>query len=411
MVKRGNTYFSRFRAQGKLVRKRLSTDYRTAVELLNEERARSDKADYGLVDNDYSWAKLRDEFLRWARQSVRNWRVYDADLKAFESYAPIKNVREVDHARIVAFREWRLAQRLTKRPKAQGATPKRSGVTPRTVNRQVGTLHNMLAKGVKWGRIGHNPIADLDPLRHESPSKERRALSVDEVQSVFDNSPDYLRPVWRCFMCTGLRRTELASLRFEDVDFERRTALVRASVAKSGKAREVPLDDETFATICRLRDEAPSREPGKGTTESNTAAIRRKFSRDHVFVTTAATPWGHNLLRAFYAVCRRAEIEDAHQCGAVDIHSLRVTFTTLAIEHGANPKDVQAILGHSTLALTMNVYSKATERGKRAAVGVLPFASATAPSHVVSLQNERKVCASSTVETQGVTAYRLAKAT
>jgi len=42
----------------------------------------------------------------------------------------------------------------------------------------------------------------------------------------------------------------------------------------------------------------------------------------------------------------------------------------------------------------MNVYSKATERGKRAAVDVLPFARVTTPEHVVSMQNVRTVCAS-----------------
>lgn len=53
---------------------------------------------------------------------------------------------------------------------------------------------------------------------------------------------------------------------------------------------------------------------------------------------------------------------------------LRVTFTTLTLENGAIPKAIQAMLGHSTLALTMGVYAKATEKAKRDAINVLPWA-------------------------------------
>ena len=60
--------------------------------------------------------------------------------------------------------------------------------------------------------------------------------------------------------------------------------------------------------------------------------------------------------------------------------------TTLAIDNGASPKAIQAILGHSTLAMTMGIYAKATDRGKREAVNSLPFATATAPSHVFELK-------------------------
>jgi integrase len=67
------------------------------------------------------------------------------------------------------------------------------------------------------------------------------------------------------------------------------------------------------------------------------------------------------------------------------IHSLRVSFTTLALEGGANPKAVQAILGHSTLALTMGIYARATDRAKREAIGALPFAKVSAPEHVIAV--------------------------
>jgi len=173
-------------------------------------------------------------------------------------------------------------------------------------------------------------------------------------------------------------------MRFADVDFERRVVTVRAGTAKNHKAREIPLDDESLETLAALADAAKGREVMPGKTARETVQQRANFSREHVFVTKANTPWGSNLLTRFYSVCKRAGIDGAHKGGSVDIHSLRVSFTTLALEAGATPKAVQAILGHSTLALTMGVYAKATDRTKRDAVAALPFASkVTAPAHAV----------------------------
>jgi integrase len=146
--------------------------------------------------------------------------------------------------------------------------------------------------------------------------------------------------------------------------------------------------------LIELRDTAGDRQPDPGHSPAEKAARAARFSRDHVFVTTANTPYRGGLLRLFYAVCRRAGIEDAGSCGAVDLHSLRVSFATLALENGASPKAVQAILGHATLGMTMNVYAKATERAKRDAITALPFASTSTPDHLISVQNVRKVFAS-----------------
>ena len=114
------------------------------------------------------------------------------------------------------------------------------------------------------------------------------------------------------------------------------------------------------------------------------------FSRDHVFVTRVNTPLKNGLLRRFYRVCQRAGIEDACRNGSVDIHSLRMTYTTMAIGNGADPKSVQDILGHSTLALTMSTYAKATNSGKRHATAAIPFATMSDSEHVIPMQN---VCA------------------
>lgn len=374
MVLRGKVYYACFKSRGLFVRQRLSSDLDAAKAMLNDLRVKADKGELGRADDRYPWAKLRAEFLRWAKQAVRHPEDYERDLDLFEHHAPINTVAELTQERVLEYRAWRLDQNKS----------------PRTVNREVGTLKNMLNRGVEWGRILDNPIAKLEPLHNDTPAKQRRPLTHAEVVSLFAASPEHLKPVWRMFACTGLRRRELVALTFDDIDFRRRTVTVRAATAKSRKAREIPLDDEMLATIERLRDEAAKREPMAGNTPTMTTRQAAAFSKRHVFVTKANTPWRNNLLTRFYAICKRADIEGAERGGDVDIHSLRVTFTTLALDGGAAPKAVQEILGHSTLALTMSVYAKATESGKRAAVSALPFANASPPEHLIPVQKVPK---------------------
>ncbi len=390
MWNRNGVYYARFRTDGRMICKRLSTDFDAACQLLNEVCARVDRADFGILDNDCPWSELKREFLAWARQSVRRPHEYESDLKRFESFSPIRSAQQIGQKHVIAFRQWRLGQTV-------GGRPKGKNVTARTVNREVGTINNMLNHAVEWGRIGSNPLEGLKPLAHDSAAKQRRPLAIAEVEALFEHSPEHLKPVWRMFACTGMRHDELVNLRFDDIDFERRTVTVRASRAKNHKAREIPLDDAMLDMLRDLQAAAKQRKPVAGNTPAMTTKLAGRLSRDHVFVTLANTPMDSNLLSRFYKACRKAGIDDAVPGGAVDIHSLRVTFTTLSLEHGANPKAVQAILGHSTLGMTMSVYAKATERSKREAIGALPFAKATNPGHIVSVQNARAV---STVESE-----------
>ncbi|MCH7688420.1 MAG: hypothetical protein IH899_17350, partial [Planctomycetes bacterium] len=110
MWQRGQTYYARFSSQGRQVRKRLSTDFATATMLLNDLRARSDRGDFGYLDNDYPWKDLRAAFMTWAKQSIRNPDDYRQDLEKFEEYAKPNNVREITPERIHGFRTWRLDQ-------------------------------------------------------------------------------------------------------------------------------------------------------------------------------------------------------------------------------------------------------------------------------------------------------------
>src|SRR5262245_31513166 len=254
----------------------------------------------------------------------------------------------------------------------------------------------MLNWGVSPARLfATNPIAGLTPIPHHRP-KEGRPLSDDEVRRLLDASPPHWRNVWYAFLVTGLRKGELAGLRFssEFLDWEAGEIIVPDWLAKNGVRRRIPMDGELSKIIKQLEAGRLERLPGKGRGRVNTAQVRARFTRDRVFVTTENTPLDHkgNLWRTFVACLKRAGIQrqtfgnDGGLVEHVDLHSLRRTFATSLIVNGADPKTVQELLGHKTLAMTMKVYAKVRAQTKRQALGRLSYAAgATPPDHVVEL--------------------------
>lgn len=354
MVLRGRIYHADFMKDGRRIRKRLSTNLDAAKEMLNELRSRADRGALELLDNRYPWDELKRDYLAWAKQNIRRWREYESDLVKFEEFARVQCVSQVTPRLIDQFRQWRIAQ----------------DVTPRTINRQVGTIAGMLAKGVdRFKVIASNALAGLKRLPEGDPTKVRRALTAAEVEAVFEHSRPEMVPVWRLYATTGMRKMELVTLLFSDIDWDGKAIVIRASVAKGKRSRRILLDDAMLAMLVDLF-ETPRPE---------------SWDHQHVFVNHIGRPHRNNLLRKFYGTCKRAGIADGKRNGSVDLHSLRVTFTTLSLEGGASPKAVQTILGHATLDMTMRVYAKATDRSLREAVNALPFAKATAPAHVLTI--------------------------
>jgi integrase len=375
-------YYADFRAGGQRIQQKLGTDFEAAKSILIELRARAEKADFGLLDNHFALADLQRKYLAHCRQSLEasTVRCYEDWLDTIIPALGVVKVSQVTVPAVLAYREMRLAQ----------------GRSPRTVNGEVGALSTMLNWGVDPARlIGSNPVAGLKPLPHTKP-KEGRPLTDDEVPRLLAASPPHWRDIWYAFLVTGLRKSELAGLQFtaEFLDWESREIIVPAWLAKNGVQRRVPMDDRLYEIIRRSEAGRAERKPGKGRGRVSTAQVQARFTRDHVFVTRENTPLDHkgNLWRAFVKCLKRAGIDrqtfgpDGRPLEHVDVHSLRRTFATSLIVGGADPKTVQELLGHKTLAMTMRIYAKVRPQTKRQVVAGLSYgAGSKAPEHVLPL--------------------------
>jgi integrase len=371
-----NGYYADFWAGGRRVQQKLSDDFEAAKTILHDLRARADKAEFGILDNDYPFEELKTRYLKRCKQELpRSERRYRNCLRPILAFLGLNKVRQLQPGMILDYREHRLQE-----------------VCAGTVNHEVTALSGMLNWGVKQKLIGSNPIQGVKPLTHQE--KEGRALEDDEVRRLLDASRQPWRDIWYAFLVTGLRRDELASLLFTDVDWDSRELIVRAYNAKGKRERRVPIDDGLWEILQRQRDGAPDRKPGIHGQPHMAEAVRRRLTHDHVFVTRANTPVDGVgcLYPAFMRCCKRAKIEvatydrDGRLIEHVDLHSLRRTFVTNALVNGADPKSVQEIVGHRTLKMTMEIYAKVKAGPKRQAVSRLSYAKgATPPPHVLPL--------------------------
>jgi hypothetical protein len=175
-------YYADFRVGGNRVQKKLGTDFEAAKSILHDLRARAEKAEFGLLDNNFLVEELRK---RWEAswQQSRKPRTVERYRQCLDNILPalaVAKVSQITEPRIVAYRDKRLTE----------------GVSPRTVNAEVQALGCMLNWGAKEDvrLIGSNPIATVGPLPHDNP-KEGRPLSSEEIADLFAASPPHWQDI------------------------------------------------------------------------------------------------------------------------------------------------------------------------------------------------------------------------
>lgn len=131
---------------------------------------------------------------------------------------------------------------------------------------------------------------------------------------------DHLTPVVLVAINTGLRRGELLSLRWADVDLGSKLLTVRADKAKSGKQRHVPLNAEAHAVLQAWKQQADG--------------DAQVFQPADV-----KTAWASLLDRAGVAGFR--------------FHDLRHTFASKLVTKGVDLNTVRELLGHGDIKMTL----------------------------------------------------------
>jgi len=234
----------------------------------------------------------------------------------------------------------------------------KAGLHRQSIVQAHSVLHNALKKAVRWRLIGLNPCEAVSVPR--PPRTEMQTLDEEEVRKLFASTVgDDLHGLWVVLASTGLRLGEALGLRWSDIDFENDRLFVRRALqrqkgaglqfvepktAKSRRSVYFPQGTgDTLKAHRRLQIQAMLRFPGEWQSD------------DLVFTRSDGRPVEPaNASRLFHIALKAAGIK------RVRLHDLRHTAASLHLARGENPKVVQEMLGHSTIAVTMDIYSHVT---------------------------------------------------
>ena len=232
-----------------------------------------------------------------------------------------------------------------------------AGAKPATIWRKLDDLRAMYNRAIEWDVVTANPAAGIerprkvadDRVRYLSPDEKERLLAAleardetardarrrgNEARAKQGRSPlpalvykDFLTPVVRIAMLTGMRRGELLGLTWPMVNFEQRVITVSARTAKSQKTRHIPMHDDVFDILNKWGEQS---------------------GRDGLLFPHPVTGEKMTIIKKSWGlVIEKAGISDFR------FHDLRHHFASSLVMAGADLNTVRELLGHADLMMTL----------------------------------------------------------
>ena len=217
----------------------------------------------------------------------------------------------------------------------------REGLAPRSVGRTLSAVRGFYRFLLLDGHVKADPTADI--ARPQGGQKLPRFLTQEEMERLLE-APDTTTPegvrdraLFELLYATGLRVTELVTLPAANVDVD---GGVLHCMGKGSKQRRIPIGRSAVSWLLRYQAARRLLLAGRESPRLFVGYLGRPLSRQNV-----------------WAMLKRAD-EKAGVEG-VTPHVLRHSFATHLLEHGADTRSVQAMLGHSDLATTQ-IYTHVT---------------------------------------------------
>jgi integrase len=231
-----------------------------------------------------------------------------------------------------------------------------SGLSPRTVRYVHVTFHKALKQAVADGLIPRNAAAYVKAPRPRK--KEVRRLTQEQARAFLEAARgDRFEALFVLAIHCGLREGELLGLKWDDLDLDAGTLTVRRTLSetrerghvfelpKNGKGRRIKLTTGAVKVLRRHRKaQLKERMRLAGLWVDNGLVFPNQVGK---------TMNARNLTaRSFKPLLERSGLPRSMR-----VHDLRHTCATVLLKMGLHPKYVQELLGHATIAITLDTYS------------------------------------------------------
>lgn len=332
LFKRGAVWYLRYSANGKRKWEAIGPSKRQAELVLAKRKLEIKEGQYFSTPKGLKWTygQLLDRYLEYARVTSKP-KTCEANL------GRIKGLRE-------AFGNLYLRDVTAQKANTYVEGKLASGLAPATVRHYLALLKHSLTMAVKWGLLPGNPLRDVHlPVRVNNA--RLRYLTPEEIRRLLSVCPTHLGRIVLTALHTGMRKGEIVTLRWEQINLERRFLLL--SHTKNGEQRGVPL---TASMVSMLRE------------------LQAEGSSPWVFSNPlTGKPYRPDFDTAWYTALRGAGIENFH------FHDLRHTCASYLAMSGVDLLTIKEILGHKDIKMTTR-YAHLAPGHKLAAVGLLESA-------------------------------------
>ena len=213
----------------------------------------------------------------------------------------------------------------------------KKGLSNTSINYVLATYRKALNFGIRRSYCSRNIILSYDKPRKD-PYFPDTFTETDLVSLLDIDSDSSLFPAILLACVCGLRRGEAAGIKVDDISPDR----IRIR-------RTVTYDHGLKVTPCKSR-------------RQRVVLIDRAVYHQLMQYDQSRPPNGEGY---FKLICRKNGLPE------IRFHDLRHTYATLMMEHGIHPKTVQQILGHSSIKVTLDLYSHASIQQQHEALDVL----------------------------------------
>ncbi len=323
IYKKDKIWYIDFYVDGKRKREAIGPNRKMAERVLAKRKVQVAENRYLDIQKQskVTFEHLAAQYMDYARVNKRSWERDQRSIRVLMGWFQGKFLFEVSPLMIEKFKSSR-----------------RKSVSPASVNRELACLKHMFTKAIEWDMIASNPVKQVKLFR-ESTGRVRY-LTMDEIHLLIKESAEHLRPIIIIAIYTGMRKSEILNLKWEDVDFE--SKMIYVSVAKSGYGREIPMAEPVLFALRGLRSKS-----------------------DSVFNHEKGTPI-KNFRTAFTNAVRRARIDN------FTFHDLRHTFASHLVMNGVDLLTVKELLGHRSINMTLR-YAHLSPEHKKKAVASLKY--------------------------------------